>query len=252
MFSILDVLVSFIIVFYVLVIIVILVQALRIWWFSKKGKAAKLYDLIPFQQTNPKSSIKILFIGDSTAVGTGSKDNRKTVAGYFGEEFPQAHIVNLGKNGQKLAGLIKDFQPLPYERYNLLVVQVGGNDILRFTPNDLIRKRIETTVDLAKRIADTVVILHSGDVGAAPVFIWPFNWIYTRRTFKTRAAYQKTAHTKGAIYIDLFRKIRDDYSGQGHDPFYCPDNLHPSENGYRRWYEEIRAEITNDWMKETI
>jgi len=60
------------------------------------------YDSKPFIRNNPAVRLRMLFIGDSTAVGTGARSNTQSVAGYFGHDYPAAQIDNNSYNGRKL------------------------------------------------------------------------------------------------------------------------------------------------------
>ncbi len=223
-------------------------QVARISWYSFQNRS--LYRQLPYEQKNPQAHLKILFLGDSTAVGTGAKNNRLSVAGYFGGDFPRARIVNLGENGQKLRDLIRNFHPSQKEKYTLVVMQIGANDILHFTPLSHIKQDLTTLLGRAKAITDCVVILHSGNVGSAPIFSWPLNRVYAARTKKVKEIYLKTAKEKGAFYIDLFQEINDDVFLKNVGRFYSPDYLHPSGEGYRMWYNKIREKLQKANIKD--
>ena len=229
------------VIFFLSVSAVILFQILRVCWFAVK--AGPIYSQAPFSRHNPSARFKILFIGDSTAVGTGALDNQKTTAGYFGRDFPDAHIANFGKNGQRLKDILEGFSPVENEKYTLMVIQIGGNDILRFTPLKEVRRDLSIILSRAKRLAGHVVILHSGNIGAAPLFSWPFNFIYTARTKKVREIYLQIAKEKGALYIDLFTETSEDIFLKDTHRFYCSDYLHPSGDGYLMWYNKIRKAL---------
>jgi len=216
-------------------------QAARFVAYSGKVE----YHLKSFERDDPAADLKILFLGDSTAVGTGAKTNSGSVAGYFGQDFPQAKIVNVSRNGLKIGELRRNF-PLVNGHYNLLVLQIGANDILRFTPYKEIEKDLSALVDRARMLAATVVILHSGNVGLAPVFSWPFNVIYTGRSRAVRDIYIRTARAKGVFYIDLFAEGKADPFTLDIDRYYAPDYLHPSTDGYRQWYEKIRLTLQHN------
>ena len=216
-------------------------QVVRI--FSASHKVSQ--HQIPFERNHPDATLRILFLGDSTAVGTGAQSNTESVAGWFGQDFPQAHIRNISRNGEKLAGLIKNF-PASNESYNLVVLQIGGNDIMRLTRLTDIDKNLSIAIDRAKAIADHVVIMHSGDVGLAPIFSWPLNRLYTSRTKALRDIYIKTAKEKGVMYVDLFQERRDDVFLKDISKFYSPDHLHPSGQGYRFWYQQIRRTLNEN------
>ena len=203
---------------------------------------------IPFERNNPQARLKILVLGDSTGVGTGAPSNTESVAGWFGQDFPEAHIRNISVNGEKLSGLLKNF---PTERayYDLVILQIGANDIVHLTSFKNIEKNIATAIDRAKLIGDHVVIMHSGDVGLAPIFSWPLGRLFTARTRVVRNIYMKMAKEKGALYVNLFQERKDDLFLTDIDKYYAADHFHPSGQGYRFWYEEIRKTLKDNGVE---
>ena len=143
----------------------------------------------PFQQINVHAKLKILFIGDSTAVGTGAKDPRDSVAGRFGRDFSQAHILNLGINGQATHQLAETIDPKSLGRYDLVVVQIGGNDILRFTNLSNLEKDLDHLLTKVHQISDKIVLLHSGNVGLAPFFPRFLQRFWTEQTLRVRSLF---------------------------------------------------------------
>ena len=211
----------------------------RTFLLLQKSRAI-VKDSISFQRMNPKAVIKILFLGDSTAVGTGAADPRDSVAGRFGRDFLDAHIVNLGKNGNKIKDLAREFNPEDYQGFNLIVIQAGGNDILRFTPLKYLEKDLRTILDKTKRVNRQVVILHSGNIGLAPFFPRPFGWVWSYRTLLVRELYTRIAKESGAVYVDLYAERKDDPFLKDVKRFYAPDLLHASGEGYGIWYNKIK------------
>ncbi len=210
--------------------------------YIKKLLSVPVPLIAPFERMNAQAKYKILFAGDSTGVGTGSHDNWHTVAGYFGSDFPSAEIINNSYNGRKLHQLLEDLPDHPQHRFDLMVIQIGANDILKFTPMSHVARDIPLLLAKAKFLAAHVVILHSGDIGQAPAFIWPFNFILTKRTLALRRIYQQACDQAGAMYIDLYARLHDD--PLVHDAaFYATDSFHPSAVGYERWYQEIRRAL---------
>ena len=216
-------------------------QVCRIIIFAKKADVT----VKPFERNIPGARLKILFFGDSTAVGTGSKSNSQSVAGRFGRDFPQAEIVNISQNGKKIHGLVRDFLPLVGGHYDLAVVQIGANDIMWLTPLSNIERDLSIVVENIKKSADHVVILHSGNVGLAPIFSWPFDQWLAARSRAVRALYMKKAQELGVLYVDLFRERDDDLFLKDIPRYYAPDGLHPGGDGYGWWYEKIRSTLKN-------
>jgi len=200
------------------------------------------YDNKPFVRINKEASQHFLFVGDSTALGTGALDNRESVAGWFGQDFQEASIENISANGKKLYQLDAEFD-VQGKRYDLIVIQIGGNDIMKLTPISESETHIRNLVRKARKATSSLVIMHSGNVGLAPVFTWPFNWILTERARQMRALYRRVAKEEGAYYIDLFTERSNDLFLKDIDRYYSPDHLHPSGQGYRWWYDRIRTTL---------
>lgn len=201
------------------------------------------YDQTPFNRPLNGSKLKFLFLGDSTAVGTGSGENSRSTAGYLGRDFPDAEIVNISHNGQKIHELLASFDGLNLGTFDLAVLQIGGNDILKFTPVKNIERDMRSLIEKAKTISRHVVILHSGNVGAAPIFRWPFDIIMTERSRRVRDIYLRLARAQGVYYVDLFQERGSDLFLKDIPKYYAPDYLHPSADGYRWWYERIRQTL---------
>lgn len=201
------------------------------------------YDRPAYNRSMPQAGLRFLFLGDSTAVGTGAGDPSQSTAGYFGQDFPTAEIVNISRNGQKVYELLASFDRYNFKDFDLLVIQIGGNDILKFTPFTNIERDLGGLITKAKSASRHVVILHSGNVGAAPIFHWPFDIIMTERSRRVREIYMRQAKANGVSYVDLFQERDSDLFLKDVPKYYSADLLHPSGDGYRWWYERIRQTL---------
>jgi len=225
-----------------IIVVAVVLTAAQILIICQNAKK-KTYDMKPFIRHHPNARLKFLFMGDSTGVGTGAENNTQSVAGYFGQDFPDAQVDNDSYNGRKLDQLVAEFPAKTDLTYDLVVIQIGANDIMKFTPFRGIDRDITTVIGDAKRIGRHVVILHSGNVGLAPVFIWPFDWFMAERYRAVRRIYMKRALEYGVLYVDLFTERSNDLFLKDIPKYYCLDHLHPSGEGYKWWYERIRATL---------
>lgn|SRR3989338_4979776 len=196
----------------------------------------------PFEQHPENPRLRILVLGDSTAVGTGVTDPRGSIAGRLGADFPHADIQNLGINGLQVAGLKANFPAFPPQSFDLVVLQIGANDIVYGTPIQDFTASLSTVFARATSIGKHVVALHSGNVGLAPIFEWPLDVLMRGRTLMYREWYRDIAAAQGVLYIDLFHEVKDDpFKGDG---FYAADHFHPTEKGYAVWYHDLRTAMT--------
>jgi lysophospholipase L1-like esterase len=182
----------------------------------------------------------MLVVGDSTAVGTGASAPSASVAGLLGAQQPLLWIDNRGRDGARFADLPAQLTANS-ERFDIVLVQAGGNDVIRISDAQGLRRSVEAVASLASEKAPLVLLMPSGNVGNAPFFFPPFRWWMTSRSRDLHAMVREAAARHGAVYINLFKE-RDD------DPFVkdkalnARDGLHPSDAGYRVWRDELMAQ----------
>ncbi|HEX2238291.1 MAG TPA: hypothetical protein VHJ19_08095, partial [Gammaproteobacteria bacterium] len=103
-----------------------------------------------------------------------------SVARRIAEHYPCANIVNRAREGAMTKVVAAQIAGTGDTHFDLALVQTGAIDVLRFTaPGDL-RRAIIMALNHARARADHVVFLMPGNVGLAPIFVPPFNWISTR------------------------------------------------------------------------
>jgi len=228
---------------FVVIIGVSLFETLRLAWRISKGVRIAEKS-IPFQTVSPDSDARVLIIGDSTGVGTGSSRPEDSIAGRLASDFPFIEIVNLSVNGAEIGEIEKQLQCSAADTFDVVLVQVGGNDILRFTPLTRVRSDMTAVLTRAGKKGREVIFMSTGNVGLAPAFFPPLSWIYTRRTRAVRAIFIKIAAREGIQYVDLFKEREEDPFIRDPKRFYAPDFLHPSGEGYRLWYEELMKQTS--------
>ena len=81
----------------------------------------------------------------------------------------------------------------------------------------------------------------AGNVGNAPFFIAPASWYMTSRARTLHALVRESAQRHGAVYINLFKEAANDPFAQ-QPGLHAVDGLHPSDAGYRLWFDELMAQ----------
>ncbi len=198
----------------------------------------------PFAATPPHAEKQILIVGDSSGVGVGSATPAGSIAGRIGNDFPNAQITNLSVSGSKTGELLSTLQNLSVnQNYDLMVIQIGGNDIVRVTQLDDLKHQLTEVLEIAKQHANQVVLLTCGNVGTSQLLPFGTRWYFTLRTKQVRRLFMAVTSEAGVHYVDLYRKRADD--PWAHDPkkYYAPDMFHPSADGYGDWYSFVRPVI---------
>jgi lysophospholipase L1-like esterase len=210
-------------------------QLVRVRRLAQAGKQLA-QTAVPYQRVIPDASFRVLVIGDSTAYGTGADSPETSVTGRLGTEFPGISIENQGKNGARVADLLATFNPSPETHYNLLIIHVGGNDILHATSLAHLRRDLPVLTERAKKFADHVIFITSGDFGSAPILPWPVNYLYSLRTQKVRQIFLASAEATDTLFADIYKEEKTVSFKKETDEYYAVDGFHPSSHGYEHWY----------------
>lgn len=201
-----------------------------------QAEAAKA---VRYEQHPRNPTMRILFAGDSTAVGTGASSPEESVAGLFGKKYPTAEIVNVGVNGARMRDLQNQLKQVQGQKFDLVVIHAGGNDIVRFTRLEDMEVDFQSVLKEAKKLSDTVVALHGGNVGTARLFPAGTRWLMAIRTSGTRNIFLRVVKENGVHYVDLWRRGKDDPFFADPDKYYAIDHFHPSSVGYKDWFDHI-------------
>jgi lysophospholipase L1-like esterase len=195
----------------------------------------------PYSQQPADATAALLVVGDSTGVGTGAEDPADSVAGRLGSALPGTRIDNLAVNGALTEDVLEQLRDAPLPRYDAILVQVGGNDALRFTPLDRLEADIAAVLSRAGERAPYTALMSTGDLGAAPALPWPVAPVYSARSRAVRDRFLAAAREHGADYVDLFTGAGDNGFRQAPDRYYARDGLHLSGAGYGSWYDRLTA-----------
>lgn len=193
----------------------------------------------PLQHRPPQPALKLLIVGDSTAVGTGASAPQASVAGLLAQRFPRLQIDNRAQDGATFAGLLAQLDG--DDRYDLVLVMAGGNDVVRLRDLAAVRLDVEKVLQRARQRAGRVVLMTAGNVGNAPLFLPPVSGLMTWRARRLQDIATDLAARGEALRVNLFREAAD-------DPFVlrpelnAADGLHPSDAGYRVWFDELMAQ----------
>jgi lysophospholipase L1-like esterase len=191
----------------------------------------------PFQHNPPNAALRLLIVGDSTGVGTGASAPQHSLAGLLAQAYPQLAIKNIAQDGATFEGVVQQLQR-DTERFDVVLIQAGGNDVIRLRSDEAMRVDIERAVSLATGRADHVLVMPAGNVGNAPFFFPPVSWLMTNRAERMHRYVKATAQQQGAVYVSLFKEEANDPFA--HNPgLHAADGLHPSDAGYRIWFDEI-------------
>jgi lysophospholipase L1-like esterase len=197
---------------------------------------------VPYQ-TVPRAET-MLIVGDSTAYGIGAYMPEESTAGRV------SRALDLGAENNARSGALTREVYLQLKRarepqYELILIQVGANDVMKFTSLDAAAHEMDSILTLATSLSERVVLLTAGDIGAAPLWPWLLGDIYTRRTELLREKFMSLAEVHGTVYVDLYT-LPDPFSSDI-ARYYTPDTIHPSSEGYAVWARYIEEAVRDRW-----
>lgn len=193
----------------------------------------------PLQRPVHEADARLLIVGDSTAVGTGASAPQTSLAGLLANAYPSLHIENRGRDGATFADLARQLEG--GSPFDMVLILAGGNDVIRLRRLERMGAEIDRVISRARERASLVLVMPAGNVGNAPFFFPPLSWLMTSRARRMHAYVHDSAARHGAVYVNLFKERKA-------DPFAlrpvlnARDGLHPSDLGYRLWFEELRKQ----------
>lgn len=186
---------------------------------------------------------RILILGDSLAYGTGTSQPENSIAGLFAAEFDDPTVQNLAKNGKRTNELAQEIKTLK-EHYDLILIIIGGNDIIRpYIDLGDSGDNLQTIYSHASEHADNVVALTTGNLKYTSFFLPPLRQFIGNRSVQLRDSAVASAQTlPNVTYVDLvaYNEIADFDADKE-----AKDKLHLSDEGARYWLNAIKAS-TND------
>ena len=197
----------------------------------------------PFERNDETRAKTILVLGDSTAVGVGSSPEQ-SVPGRM-SAWLDANVENYAKSGARAVDLAAQLSRAKHSRYDFVLIQIGANDVIHFALLDKANANLASALRQAKTLSDRVVVLTAGNIGSAPVFGFPLNWVISARTRALRERFMATTEREGAIYIDIY--ARPDPFASEPEKYYAPDGLHLTGEGYRFWFSIVKEYVQKKW-----
>jgi lysophospholipase L1-like esterase len=228
------------VIIFIIVALLLIASVTHVWQFAKT--IWLIVQVTPYEQKgtgdNPPA---ILVLGDSTGYGTGAGSGNKSIAGLLGAEFLRYSITNMSKNGRTIGEALDTIKSLPADQtYELILLQLGGNDILQKRPLAVVEGELRQLFLLAHQHSAQVVMLSCGNVGTAARFVHTAEAIeYDQLTRQFRALFTTVATEASGTYVDVFQEPDVDVFAQEPDVYLAIDGLHPSAAGYAVWYQKL-------------
>ncbi|MEK8031697.1 GDSL-type esterase/lipase family protein [Ideonella sp. DXS29W] len=221
-------------------------QVLRVKRARRDAEATRLRR--PYQYRALRAQRRVLVMGDSTGVGIGADCGTQSIAGLLAADYRGAEVVNLSVSGSTLADVPAQLRQLPSapdaaSRFDVLLLHVGGNDILHSPNLAAMRRAAETLLPMLHRVARRVIWLGPGDVGLAPLFRPPFSWWISRRTRQACAMFAQIAREHGTEFVGFHDGEHRLALVRERAQYFAGDGFHPNSHGYRYCYQWLSRQM---------
>ena len=195
---------------------------------------------VPYQNVSNDHAWTMLVIGDSTAVGVGATTPEQSLAGRVALRIGATYTENHAVSGALVNDLPKQIAEAKLQEYDLILVQIGANDIVRF------HDAKATTAELA-RYLDTLpktkklILVSAGDVGAATLIPPPLRPFYTKLNRSYHAEYARAFPDS---YVNLGTGPGSQLFKERPDVYLAADGFHPSSAGYGIWFDAVAPKLS--------
>lgn len=188
---------------------------------------------------------KLFVIGESTVAGLGARTHELALAGQFAKSLSE-HLGSavewkvVGKNGVTARRTIDELLPqMPDEKFDYILVGLGGNDVMKLSsPVKWRRDMTELLSLLRDKNPDAVIflsncpmIVHS-PIMPQPVkaILWELSQMHNDNIKEFTRDMERVFYYPQPVDVRL-------------EGFFA-DGLHPSEQGYADWAEDMMRYFT--------
>ena len=180
----------------------------------------------------------LLVIGDSTGVGVGASRPEDSVAGLLATYLQAPRVDNYAESGARVADLPGQIAKADLGEYDTILVQIGGNDIIRLRPA---HEAAEGLAVLLKTLPKTerLVVMSAGNVGGSTLFPFFIRPLHTSLNKAYHTELERVVTDAGGIYVSLYEPPATDPFALDPEKYFAADGLHPSSAGYRVWFAKL-------------
>lgn len=203
----------------------------------------KLIDAaVPFTAPSDDSSSAVLVLGDSTAVGVGADSPEDTVAGRVNAYLAPSSVENYAVSGAVTRDLPDQAAKAKFAQYRLILIQIGGNDIIRFRSAEKGAEDLRAAIRALPE-AERIIIISAGDVGGATLFPLAVRPFHTRLNHEYHDAFARVAAEEGVTYVNFGDAPATQIINNDPKTYLAADGLHPSSAGYALWFDTIQPSL---------
>lgn len=228
--------------------IISLLAILIIYWLAfayyKIHVSGKLVrNAVPFSVVGNNYTKTLLVLGDSTAVGVGASNSSDSIPAKISSYLGATYVENHAVSGSLVRDLSSQIKLLTRDHYNIILLQIGANDIIRFHTIETIEKELDSILFVLTQKSKKVIFISAGNVGGAPLIPPPLRPFYTRLNLLYHTNFEALAKKHGVTYINMYQDPSVDPFIKDPRRHFAEDSFHPSSLGYDIWFTTIQKRL---------
>lgn len=188
--------------------------------------------------------LNLLIIGDSSAVGVGTSHQEEALLGQMRKRLSQTNTVSWtvdAKTGATTADTIARLQDCKPQKFDVVSVSLGVNDITARVPLSVWMSQFSTLLDLIESRFQADVICVSGipPMQYFPLLPQPLRWVLGAQAQRfDKALRGLVADRAGCRFVEM--DFEPDVSQMS------PDGFHPGPKIYSEWGRKVYRAIRYD------
>lgn len=193
--------------------------------------------------------LRLVLLGDSTALGVGVERMVETVGGQLGQLLAETsamrrvELSSVAVSGSRSADLgTQVARALVGPRPDVAVILIGANDAIRFANVADAAEHLAMAVRRLRTAGVPVVVGTCPDLGAARAFAQPLRQIVGWQGQRLARAQAAAVRSADGIPVDLAGQTGAVFRADAGT--YCHDGYHPSADGYRVWAHALLPAVT--------
>ena len=194
---------------------------------------------VVFSNESSSTAQSLLILGDSTAYGVGAFQSEDSLPALVAFQMGATYIENHGVSGAKIEDLHEQLQQIKKDNYNLILIQIGANNIVARDSAEKESKKLEVEIKELQKLSKRIIFLSAGNLGGAPAIPFLFRPYYRNLTLTYHKEFQALSDRIGIIYVNLYEDPTVDPFVLQPQIYFAEDKFHPSSEGYKYWFSKV-------------
>lgn len=188
--------------------------------------------------------LRLLILGDSSAAGVGTSHQEEALLGHMRKRLSQTNTVHWtvdAKTGATTADTIARLNNRQQQKFDVVSVSLGVNDITTLVPRALWLRRYANLLRLIEQKFEPDVICVTGipQMEYFPLLPQPLRWVLGAQARRFDCALRRlVADRRGYRFVEL--DFEPDVSQMS------PDGFHPGPKMYSEWGSKVYRAIRSD------